>query len=734
MSTKQISFLSLCAAFAVALLGASSHPDIVIDDFEGETFAPWKVEGTAFGERPTGIMAHPDQRGVGRVHGNTFANSFSNKRATDKGKLISPEFTIQRRYLNALTAGGKNRDLSLILNVEGEPPRQATGPGEQYFRWVEFDLEGLEGKKAFLEIVDASERFWIGVDYIVQTDDSFVLSNPARTRRMNLSENFLIFPIKKNGIMAVLKIDGANGEVFDVAKIRLAPPGDKPDYWTYLDVSQWKGREAVLEISDMDRGKDPLSLITASDKPLPHDADLYQESYRPRYHFTAARGWNNDVNGMFYLAGTWHLYYQSNPFGANGDLKNWGHAESTDLVHWRQLPQALYSYVQAKDRCYSGSAVVDLKNTSGFGKDGKPPVIAMFTDTGCGEAIAYSNDDGASFTYYSGNPVVKHKGRDPRAFWYQDPADKTKGHWVMVTFDHVAPKTSFAFYTSPDMKDWTLQSESEPFYECPDLYPLAVDGDKADTRWVLVEANSQYVIGAFDGKAFTQKTPKLRNFAGAYYASQSFTNAPDGRVVQMGWLMSGIENAPIIHGVSLPTEMTLRTTPEGVRLFAEPVKELEQLRGQPQNLSARPLPDREDISIKTGTNAFEADIEIDLGDAKIVSIRAGSFRVDYNTRDKKLFGQPYEAQGGKIRFRLFADVSMGEVFVDGGRFCVARGIKPPFDFDSFELKAEGGTARLLKGTVWPMATIWDAAAKQSVDTPLRELQRQRGLTPAPLKD
>ncbi len=720
----------VCAVALAACFAARA--DIVFDDFEGELFNKWAAEGSAFGDKPQGIQKHPDQRGVGRQQGETFANSFSNQRLQDTGRLVSQEFTIERRYLNALMAGGKKPTLALVLHVEGEPPRKALGPGEQYFRWVEFDLQGLEGKKATIEIVDEDARGWIAVDYILQTDDSYVLPEEKRTRPIVLEGDFLNFPIKQSGITATLSLIGQDGERLDAAKIRLAAPGDTPDYWVFMDVSRWRGQRADLNVSDMDRGKNSLELIVASEKPL-HLDNLYEESFRPRYHFTPALGWNNDVNGTFYLNGKWHLYYQSNPYGAMGDFKNWGHAESTDLVNWKQLPQAMYSYVQAVDRCYSGSALVDWKNTSGLGKNGKPPVIACFTDTGAGEVICYSNDEGLSFTYYKDNPVVKHKGRDPRIFWYQDPKNKTKGHWVLVTFTHIEPKRAFAFYTSDDLLNWEHQSDSEPYYECPDIYKLPVDGNPNDTRWVMVEANSQYVIGDFDGKKFTPQTEKLRAFAGAYYATQSFSDAPDGRVVQMAWAMIGIEKAPITHGISLPTEMSLRTTPEGVRLFSEPVKELEQLRGPEKKISRTQLRDRTSVPFDTKTNSFEAEVEIDVGSAKVLLLQVGSFRLDYNVGAEKLFGQPYKLQNGKLKLRIFADVSIIEVFADDGRLCVLRGIKNPA-FSDFSLRAEGGTATLTAGRFWPMKSIWDDTAKQSVEKSLRVIQKERDLPAAPLKD
>ena len=256
---------------------------------------------------------------------------------------------------------------------------------------------------------------------------------------------------------------------------------------------------------------------------------------------------------------------------------HWGHAVSPDMVHWKQLPTALFPWTQAVAHCFSGGGTVDAANTAGFQAGDEKVIIAAFTDTGCGEAIAYSNDRGRTFTYYEGNPVVEHKGRDPKVFWYEPGR-----HWVMAVYDEEGSgdnrKRRIAFYNSHDLKKWELQSKIDGFYECPEFFELPIDGDASNTRWVLLAADAKYVIGSFDGKKFTpEHEGKYQVHWGRYYASQTFERTPDGRRIQVGWGRIDMEGMPFNQMMTFPCRLTLRTTADGVRMFAQPIKEIESL-------------------------------------------------------------------------------------------------------------------------------------------------------------
>ncbi|MET8102740.1 GH32 C-terminal domain-containing protein [Streptomyces sp. NPDC005236] len=248
------------------------------------------------------------------------------------------------------------------------------------------------------------------------------------------------------------------------------------------------------------------------------DAPPFSEAYRPQFHFTPAKNWMNDPNGLVYYKGEYHLFYQYNPNGNSWGDMSWGHAVSKDLVHWKELPLAL-SY-DDKEMVFSGSAVVDWNNTTGFGTKKTPPMVAIYTsyakDTGVqAQSLAYSTDRGRTWTKYHGNPVIdvgSKDFRDPKVQWYAP----TKS-WLMTV--SLSAEHKVRFYSSKNLKDWSLLSDFGPagatggVWECPDLYPLAVDGDKKHIKWVLVVnmnpggiaggSGAQYFIGDFDGKKFT---------------------------------------------------------------------------------------------------------------------------------------------------------------------------------------------------------------------------------------
>ncbi|MDX2677048.1 GH32 C-terminal domain-containing protein [Streptomyces sp. NY05-11A] len=263
-------------------------------------------------------------------------------------------------------------------------------------------------------------------------------------------------------------------------------------------------------------------------------APPYAETYRPQFHFTPEKNWMNDPNGLVYYKGEYHLFYQYNPNGDSWGDMSWGHAVSTDLVHWKQLPLALSH--DDEEMVFSGSAVVDRNNTTGFGTTKNPPMVAIYTSnsksTGTqAQSLAYSTDRGRTWTKYQGNPVIdigSRDFRDPKVQWYAP----TKS-WLMTVSLSVEHKVRF--YSSKNLKDWSLLSEFGPagatggVWECPDLFPLAVDGDPNHIKWVLVVninpggiaggSAAQYFVGDFDGKTFTADDK------GAY-------TPPAGQVVQ----------------------------------------------------------------------------------------------------------------------------------------------------------------------------------------------------------
>ena len=334
-----------------------------------------------------------------------------------------------------------------------------------------------------------------------------------------------------------------------------------------------------------------LTLILVTLRGFTQVSPVPTPQWRPVYHFTPDKYWTNDPNGLLYLNGKYQLYYQHNPFENKWGHISWGHAESTDLINWQHLPLAIPEVV-SKDTTtwiYSGSAVLDKDNTSGFGANGKAPLVAIFTadqpkQQKESQFIAYSNDEGRSFHLYDKNPVIDlhlHDFRDPNVFWFSS----TK-QWIM-TVSKVG-EHKIRFYGSADLKHWDQLSDFGPAgniknaWECPSLVPLPVDGNPAKIKYILFVScfgehgpQVQYFIGDFDGKQFTNinQSGQFLNVdnGDCFYAAIAWRNAPVNKQVFLGWLINGKQETwPWKGQMSIPRDLSIRTTPAGLRLFQKP--------------------------------------------------------------------------------------------------------------------------------------------------------------------
>ena len=301
------------------------------------------------------------------------------------------------------------------------------------------------------------------VDQIVQSDRNNGVQ-PAR-RELVAGSRYLLLPVRQDAPLRRLRVR-AGGRVVREFDIKLAD--SQPQFEVFLDLQPLKGQTLVVE-TQLPAGSKALERVSLA-QDVPDAGRLYREPRRPQFHFTSRRGWLNDPNGLLWHDGEYHLFYQHNPYGWDWGNMHWGHAVSRDLVHWTELPIALYPR-EYGDWCFSGSGVVDSRNTSGFGSAGSPALVVAFTSTGRGECIAYSSDRGRTWTEYSGNPVIKHSGRDPRVLWHEP----TK-RWVMAVYDETGGARAIALYSSPDLKKWTSESRIDGFFECPELFELPVAG------------------------------------------------------------------------------------------------------------------------------------------------------------------------------------------------------------------------------------------------------------------
>jgi fructan beta-fructosidase len=417
-----------------------------------------------------------------------------------------------------------------------------------------------------------------------------------KTREIEIKHKMLLVPVsdkpatpgakkKDRGTMLEIRV----GETL-VHKLNVVLADSKEDvaWWGYLEMDEYVGKTAKLS-SNLDPESKGLDLIEASDT-IRNPEPLYKEELRPRFHFMQKQGWNNDPNGMVYFDGEYHLFWQCGPLSKTWANMYWGHAVSKDMIHWEELPRAMRPFggkntnrhpSMAVDCCFSGSANIDDNNILGVQKGDVKTMVAAYTDTGCGEVLAYSTDRGRNWVYdQKMNPVIKHGGRDPKLIWYEPGK-----HWVIAVYDEKKgqdgkPERNIAIYNSIDLKQWTLTDNVPGFFECPELFELAVDGSIENGRWVLMGANAEYVVGKFDGMKFTpEHAGKYKVFSGPIYAGQCFSRAPGGRVIYIGWARINIPMpATFTQGYTLPIEFTLKTTKDGIRMFANPVKELDQLR------------------------------------------------------------------------------------------------------------------------------------------------------------
>ena len=464
-----------------------------------------------------------------------------------------------------------------------------------------------------------------------------------------------------------------------------------PDYWVFKDLTAYKGKTLTITYEGPEEA---LAQVYQADT-IRDAATIYHEAYRPQFHFTTRRGWINDPNGCVWHDGLYHLYYQHNPFEREWENMTWGHATSPDLLHWTEQTPVLFP--DALGTMYSGSAVFDKDNTSGFGTEKKPPLVYAYTADRSErevQCIAYSLDGGMTLHKYEGNPVIDshdkwqtHDTRDPRLFWWAEPdADTTavansslftlhsshkKGHWVLVLNE----RSGHSIYTSDNLKDWTYQSHVNGFWECPDLFPLPVDGNPDDVRWVMLGASNTYMIGRFDGKTFTPESGKHRFSTGAIYAAQTFNNTPDGRRIQIGWANIEHRGMPFRGQMLLPTELTLRTTKDGIRLVSKPIAEVASLL-KPLYSCDKALTEQEAnkallLPLK-GAGGSHLHATLNLTYATSAGLRInGQNIIDYDLNRNTLNGQFYSPQDPtslSLTMDVYIDRTSIEVFIDDGLY------------------------------------------------------------------
>jgi fructan beta-fructosidase len=475
----------------------------------------------------------------------------------------------------------------------------------------------------------------------------------------------------------------------------------------------------------------------------------YQDAHRPQVHFSPREHWTNDPNGMVYYKGTYHLFFQYYPKDIIWGPMHWGHAISKDLMHWKELPIALYP--DSLGYIFSGSAVVDSNNTSGFGRDGKTPLVAIFThhdpkgekegkNNFQNESLAYSLDEGNTWTKYSGNPVLKNPGikdfRDPKVMWY---AKEKKWVMTLATLDHIT------FYSSPNLKDWKKESEFGKeigahggVWECPDLFPLKLNGK---TYWVLIVnlnpggpnggSATQYFIGEFDGNKFTTNNNDTRwaDYGPDEYAGITWSNT-GSRKIFLGWMSNWqyANQVPTVkwrNAMTIPKELGLKQIGGKILLTSNPVKELAGIERVPVAIntslltgkSAKPIPDQFILKFNINKiNDFSVILSNDLGEKLIIGYdntkkqyyidRAKSGKIDFNAEfAKTAFAPRFTSNTSSSNIELVIDVSSVELFADNGLTAMTSIFFPHKTFTQLQIQNnKGAIIRNLK--LLPLKSIW----------------------------
>lgn len=455
---------------------------------------------------------------------------------------------------------------------------------------------------------------------------------------------------------------------------------------------------------------------------------VYDELYRPQFHFTPEKNWHNDPNGLVFYKGEYHLFYQYNPFGNEWGYMHWGHAVSTDLVHWENLPIALYPDNDSKDKelctAFSGSGLVDENNVTGLQKGEEKTLLLFYTSQKCGQRLAYSNDKGRTWNKYDKNPIIAFDetddARDPKVIWHE--ASK---QYVMALYrklDGNDKLKGISFYTSKNLIDWKYTSHTAGFFECPDLVELPVNRRSDDKKWVLFDGDGSYLIGSFNGEKFVSESPKIPgDFGVNYYATQTWSNIPeaDGRIIQIAWMKGGeFPGMPFKGQMTFPCELSLKKFPDGIRLVRKPIKEISLLHKKPEVWENENLIPGINKNL---TRSVKGDCLHIVGSFKLKSADSFGFvvRLDkknngteimYSVKDKMLncMGKKalVEPIDGVIKLEILLDRSSIELFANDGKVVLSSCFVPDENADGLYLFNTGGEILVEKLEVFPMKSIW----------------------------
>lgn len=530
--------------------------------------------------------------------------------------------------------------------------------------------------------------------------------------RLTASQRYLLIPVGEQEEVTRVALIVNNQQVHSF-NVKLAT--DHVDYYVPVDLAQYEGKPVVLDLHLPNKQRQQgltRDLVRWNDFLLSATFDTAnREAHRPLYHHTPPYGWMNDPNGLFYKDGVYHLYYQYNPYGSQWENMTWGHSTSTDLVRWKDEGVAIAP--DALGTIFSGCSVVDHHNTAGFGKGA---VVAFYTSAGASQtqSMAYSTDNGKTFTKYEGNPILTANipdYRDPHIFWHE----ATK-RWVML----LAAGQEMWIYNSADLKTWDFASKFGTGYgnhagvwECPDLMPLKVRGTNQE-KWMLIcninpggpfgGSATQYFVGDFDGRTFTceskPEVTKWMDYGKDHYATVTFDNAPDNRRIAIAWMSNWqyanqVPTRQFRSANSIARDLGLFNYQGETYVSVVPSKEILALRGE---------------KVKAPTEACEILIDIKHNAEITLSNAQGEQVVMRYDAQKQTFSMDRAKSGdvsfskdfpaftqapthGKLRqLRLFIDRCSIEAFDADGKMAMTNLVFPSTPYD--QIKVKGGKATI----------------------------------------
>lgn len=580
---------------------------------------------------------------------------------------------------------------------------------------------------------------FLGMTSVVQADSLWTVRHLVSEQNivsLDVTEDYLLLPIQDDapeGKICVVKDNEQKGTLMNVRLAR-----ERVDSYVPFELSAYKGQHVSIDIQGV-----PANALCWKELKMSDSFDMTnKEMFRPVYHHTPVYGWMNDPNGMFYKDGVYHLYFQYNPYGSVWGNMHWGHSTSTDLMHWNFEGCAIVP--DAWGAIFSGSCVVDHNNTAGFGKDA---VIAFYTSAKASpwgdvqsQSMAYSLDNGKTFTKYEGNPILtssERDFRDPKVFWYAPGK-----HWVMM----LAVGQHMEIYSSANLKEWKKESEFGAMqgahggvWECPDLVEIPVEGTR-EKKWVLIcnlnpggpfgGSAAQYFVGSFDGKKFVNESPtqtKWMDWGKDNYATVTWNNVPDGRCIALGWMSNWqyANNVPTRQYRSANTlarDLTLYREGQELYLKSTPAVEVKKARGKKVSIPSFRVSEKHEIVnlFEDNQGAYEVEILIqnagaskiafcllndkgekvsmyyDLNRKQFVMDRSESGTVDFSKDFPAVTVAPANVDK-ELTLRLFVDRSSIEAFGEDGKFVMTNLVFPsqPYVKMCFEADKNGYAVKTL---------------------------------------